>query len=212
MREGERTPRPVLLLLNGAPGAGKSTLAAMVAAERPMALALDLDAIKHSLGGWDHDVTAAGSQARRLGVALIRQHLAEGHDVVLGQYLARTAFLEELEDIAAQCGATFVEAVLVLEPASLAGRLAARRASPDRPEQAENDRFVGPEDAEDLVRSIENVLQCRPAAHPVNARGSVEDTLEVLRQLLSAASAPEPRPAPADGSASRSGTPGPPRR
>ena len=43
---------PTLLLLNGAPGSGKSTLAALLTAERPGALALDIDAIKHSLGRW----------------------------------------------------------------------------------------------------------------------------------------------------------------
>ncbi|MCT1910641.1 ATP-binding protein [Brachybacterium paraconglomeratum] len=42
---------PVLLLLNGAPGSGKSTLAA----RRPLALALDVDQLKHSLAGWEED-------------------------------------------------------------------------------------------------------------------------------------------------------------
>lgn len=177
-------PRPpTLLLLNGAPGSGKSTLAALLAAERPLALALDLDTIKHSLGDWDQDLQASGLQTRRLAIAMIRQHLADGHDVVLGQYLARTAFLEELERVATDGGARFVEAALILDEGALTQRLTARRQAPDRPEQAANDRFVGPQDAAELVRSIEDVLMHRPSARRIDARGSRSSLLEVLRRL-----------------------------
>src|SRR5699024_7304091 len=106
---------PTLMLLNGAPGSGKSTLAVLLAAERPLALALDIDTIKHSLGRWGQGLQAAGLRARRLAVVMIRRHLADGHDVVIGQYLARTPFLGELEQLAADCGARFLEAALVLD-------------------------------------------------------------------------------------------------
>ncbi|MGP9745182.1 AAA family ATPase [Brachybacterium sp. AOP29-B2-41] len=175
---------PTLLLLNGAPGSGKSTLAALLTAERPGALALDIDAIKHSLGRWDEDLTASGLQARRLAVAMIRRYLADGHDVVLGQFLARTAFLEELEQLAADSAACFVEAALVLDETALAQRLAARRSAPDRPEQAANDPFVGPDDAADLVRALQDVLALRPGAHQIDARGSRGSALAALRALL----------------------------
>ncbi|MFC7458556.1 AAA family ATPase [Brachybacterium sp. GCM10030267] len=175
---------PTLMLIGGAPGSGKSTLASTLAAERPLALALDIDTIKHSLGDWERDPTAAGLQARRLAVAMIDRHLTDGYDVVLGQYLARTAFLEELESLAAARGARFIEAVLVLDESTLARRLAGRRERPDRPEHTVNDRFVGPADAGDLVRSIDQVLALRPGAHRVDACGSPEETAAVLRRLL----------------------------
>src|SRR5699024_10735043 len=163
-----------LMLLGGAPGSGKSTLAARLAEERPLALALDIDVLKHSLGGWDEDLTRSGLQARRLAAAMIGQHLADGHDVLLGQYLARTSFIEQL---AADHGARFVEVVLVLEERTLAQRLQERRERPDRPEQTRNDRFVGPDQAGELVDSIEDVLAKRPAARRVDASGSIADTL-----------------------------------
>ncbi|MGO1977462.1 AAA family ATPase [Brachybacterium tyrofermentans] len=175
---------PALVLLNGAPGSGKSTLAALLAAQRPLALALDIDTLKHALGGWDEDLQASGLQARRLAVALIRQHLADGYDVILGQYLARTAFLEELEQLAADCGARFVEVALILDEVTLAQRLGDRRERPDRPEQALNDRFVGPDDAGELVRSIQDVLQDRPNARLVEASRERAKIIEVLRELL----------------------------
>jgi len=181
---GDADLSPRLVLLNGAPGSGKSTLAALLAAQTPLALALDIDTLKHSLGEWDQDLSASGLQARRLAVSLIRQHLADGHDVVLGQYLARTPFLEELEQLAADCGARFIEVALILDEATLAQRLSSRREHPDRPEQARNDRFVGPDDAAELVRSIDEVLKHRPSARRVDASRTRSHIVEELGELL----------------------------
>lgn len=180
------TTRPLLVLLNGAPGSGKSTIAARLAARAPLALALDIDLLKHSLGGWDLDLQASGLQARRLALALARQHLEDGRDVVIGQYLARTAFLEQLEHLAAESGASFVEAALLLNAETLARRLDARRQAPDRPEQAANDRLVGPEDAPELVASIDQVLAARPSARRIDARRGIEDVVRELEAHLAA--------------------------
>ena len=185
-RMGRRRRTPTLTLLNGAPGSGKSTLAALLAEERPLAFALDIDTIKHALGGWDEDLTRSGLQARRLATAMIGQHLADGHDVVLGQYLARTPFLEELEQLAAAHEARFVEVALILDEQTLARRLQSRRDRPDRPEQSRNDRLVSPGQAGELIRSIEEVLTMRPAARRADASGSIEETLASVRALLAA--------------------------
>jgi adenylate kinase family enzyme len=55
-----------LVLINGTPGSGKSTVAAALADRVPMMLALDVDGIKHALGRWEDDATAAGHHARWL--------------------------------------------------------------------------------------------------------------------------------------------------
>ena len=175
---------PTLLLVNGAPGSGKSTVAFLVAEQRPLALALDIDTIKHALGQWRADPHRSGLQARRLALAVIRQHLADGHDVVVGQYLARPEFIAELEGTAAALGARFVETVLVLDAVTLAGRLARRGAAPDRPEHAINNDLVAPADAEHLVASITTMLGLRPRARRIDASGSVADTVEAVRRTL----------------------------
>lgn len=185
---------PVLLLLNGAPGSGKSTLAARLAARRPLALALDVDQLKHSLGGWEEDLQAAGLQARRLALALAGRHLADGHDVLIGQYLARPAFLEQLEQLAAGCGARFVEAALVADAATLAERLAARRAAPDRPEQAANDRHVGPADAVAHAEALAALLEDRPSAHRLDAARPRDELLAALGSILDAPESPQEHP------------------
>ena len=52
----------VLLLINGAPGVGKSTLAQRYAEEHPLALVIDIDAIRAQLGQW---AKVEGVEARR---------------------------------------------------------------------------------------------------------------------------------------------------
>lgn len=76
-----------LVLINGAPGSGKSTIAQALAQDRAMTLALDVDGIKHSLGRWEEDPLASGLHARRLTLALAGEQLQAGFDVVIGQYL-----------------------------------------------------------------------------------------------------------------------------
>jgi predicted kinase len=173
-----------LVLINGAPGSGKSSLAAALAADQPLTLALDVDAIKHSLGHWQDDLLASGLHARRLALAVAREQLGTGYDVVISQYLARTDFIEELERLAAEVDVGFLEIVLDLSAPALAGRLATRSASPTRPEHQVNNRLVGPDDAADLVASLEGLRRSRPRAVWVDAAGSLTATLDLLRGLL----------------------------
>jgi predicted kinase len=173
-----------LVLINGAPGSGKSTLAAALAHDAPLALALDVDVIKHSLGHWGDDLLASGLHARRLSLALAREQLSAGYDVVIGQYLARTPFIEDLEGLAAEVDARFSEVVLDLDAAALADRLEDRSRTPSRPEHAANDDLVGPGDAERLVESLAGLHEARPNAVWIDARGSLPSTLELLRAAL----------------------------
>lgn len=173
-----------LVLLNGAPGVGKSTLALRLAQDLPLTLALDVDTLKHALGQWDCDPHTAGLQARRLALALAAEHLRGGHDVVVGQYLAKVAFIEQLEQLARDLGAAFVDIVLELDAGPLAERLAARTAMPDRPEHRVNARLVAPSDAPALVASVRGLRLERPAAITVDASGDVEQVLARLRTAL----------------------------
>ncbi len=176
----------VLVLINGAPGSGKSTIAHRVAQRRPMALALDIDGIKHNLGQWDADTNASGLQARSLALAVAQQHLLDGHDVIIGQYLARVGFIEELEELAARCSARFVEILLDLDPSVLRQRLAERRCNPDRPEHAINNAFVAPTDAEQLIASLATVTKARPRVIMVNAAAPADRVTALVEEIVAA--------------------------
>lgn len=101
---------PRLILLNGPPGIGKSTLARRYAADHPPALALDVDRVRDLIGG---DLATAGVLARDIAVAAARTHLSSGHDVVIPQYLGRLPFVERLARLAAELGVPFHEVVLL---------------------------------------------------------------------------------------------------
>jgi predicted kinase len=180
-----------LVLINGAPGSGKSTLADALAGDQPMALALDVDVLKHSLGHWGDDLLASGLHARRLSLALAREQLGAGYDVIMGQYLARTAFIEDLERLAAELDARFSEFVLDLDAAALATRLEDRSRTPTRREHVANDDLVGPGDAARLVESLAGLREARPSAVWIDARGSLSSTLQALRAAVSSGGAPE---------------------
>jgi predicted kinase len=174
----------MLVLLNGAPGVGKSSLADLLVRQRPMMLALDIDGIKHALGRWDDDAGSAGRHARRLAVAVIREHLAAGYDVALAQYLARADFIDELQQVSADSGAQFIELILVVDASVLDRRLHQRQAHPDRPEHAINNGLVGPADASRLAGSIDAISELHPQGTRVDASGSLTDTLALVMAIL----------------------------
>jgi predicted kinase len=104
---------PRLIVLNGPPGCGKSTLARRYVEDHPLALNLDIDRVRDLIGAWRIEPHAAGLLARAVALAAARTHLAAGHDVVIPQFLGRPTFLEQVTELAAETGATFHEIVLL---------------------------------------------------------------------------------------------------
>ena len=149
-----------------------------------MTLALDVDALKHALGRWRDDPIASGLHARRLALAIAREHLRAGWDVVVGQYLARTDFIEQLERLCAESEAMFVEIVLDLSSSELAARLASRAAAPSRIEHPVNNQLVVPDDAQHFIESLRGLRETRPNAIWVAAQGTVAETLDRLRTVV----------------------------
>ena len=118
---------PRLILLNGPPAIGKSTLAQLFTDDHPLTLNLDIDALRAWLGRWDqHDESKA--IARELAKGLARAHLAAGRDVVVPQLLLRDEVIQQFRDLATEVGAGFVEVVLLGPRAEAVARFNRRRA------------------------------------------------------------------------------------
>ncbi len=180
-----------LLLLNGAPCSGKSTLARRYADDHPLALALDVDVLRSMLGGWLEQPAASGLAARALALAAARTHLAAGHDVVVPQLLARPDFIEQLERLAGEVGVPFVEVVVqvAVEEMLLRFRERSRRAArQEHVDAAELVRRAGGEAG--LVATharLAALVATRPRAHLVGGHGAtVETTFSRLLDFVAA--------------------------
>lgn len=115
-----------LLLVNGPPAVGKSTLARRYLDDHPFALLVEVDALRTALGRWaEHDESR--QTARTLALALVEAQLGLGFDVVLPQFLGRLELIETLAGVAARHSAHFVEVVLVAEKEEVVRRFQARR-------------------------------------------------------------------------------------
>lgn len=169
---------PRLVLLNGAPGIGKSTLAARYVAGHPLALNLDVDLVRSLLGGWTQTPGDAGLAARRLALAMAASHLAEGLDVLVPQYVARDRFVDALQGLASG-RATFHHVLLRAEPAVARRRLAGRPDSGIR--EPLDDVAFG-----ELADRLDSFTATRPEVVALAADPDVETVHTRLQQLLDA--------------------------
>ena len=183
-------PRPRLVVLNGPPGIGKSTLARRYADEHPLALRLDVDDVRRMLGCAAAHDRAAGDHARTLALAMARAHLAQGRDVVVPQFLAREPFLLALSDVAGATGAAFVEIVLMDSKPNALARFAARAGDADlAAHHAEAvARAGGPEALANLYDALLALVASRPDAVVVETRAGGVD--EAYRRVLDIVTAP----------------------
>lgn len=181
-----------LILLNGPPASGKSTLAERLVDLRPMALDLDIDVVRGHLGGWSDQPHQAGIAARALAISMIDTHLRAGYDVVVPQLLARPEFIEQLERSAREAGARFVEIALDITRAVAVSAFDERRRVPTRPTHRDAthlvDRAANAGSADPIAEmfdALQLLLNARPDCHRIDApRGDVDGTLaEILRTL-----------------------------
>ncbi|GAB2469184.1 AAA family ATPase [Jatrophihabitans fulvus] len=180
---------PRLIVLNGPPAAGKSTVAQRYVAEHPMALNLEIDAVRRLLGAWLDDPHAAGMRARSLALDMARNHLAAGHDVVVPQYLGRTDFLVALQRVAGETGASWHEFVLLDTKDVMRDRFLARTAAglepAHRDAQVILDRVGGIPQLEAMYDRLLLVVGSRETAAVVPAReGAVDETYAAVLARL----------------------------
>lgn len=176
---------PNLIVLNGPPACGKSTLARMYADDHPLTLNLDIDRIRGLLGAWRDDAATAGVLARALASSAARTHLTAGYDVIVPQFLGRAAFLEQLEQLAEQVSAEFHEIVLLDTLENVLRRFAERSRAAAEPEHVEAyeqlERSGGPGQLAAMYDRLVTLIATRPRAKVVHIRaGRIREAYQGL--------------------------------
>ncbi|MBI4935654.1 MAG: AAA family ATPase [Actinobacteria bacterium] len=180
---------PTLILLNGPPSSGKSTLAARLVATRPLMLDLDVDVVRGMLGAWIDQPHDAGLAARRLALAMAGTHLAAGHDVVVPQFIARDTFIIELETVARDAGARFVEIALLASRDDTLRWFSERSAAPENQQHRDALQLVERSGGSDALGESHDrfgeFLDTRPNARRITViRGDLEATLRLVETAI----------------------------
>jgi predicted kinase len=186
-----------LIMLNGPPAIGKSTIAARYVDDHPLALDLDLDRIRSLLGRWREDRTAAGLATRVIGLAAARAHLRSGHDVIVPQLLTRPELLDAMAEVADQTGAEFIEIALLDSADSSLRRFAERTERGTDPVHVEIGAIVAADGGEEVLRSYHDRLVAfltdRPHAIVIESvDGDEEATYRRVLAVLMSDPVPDP--------------------
>ncbi len=178
----------LLIHLNGLPGVGKSTVARLYADGHLLALNLDVDLLRRSLGQWREHPTDAGLQARRLAVTAIEAQLREGLDVVVPQFVVQPRFLIDLEEVAAAAGSRFVEVLLTASLSTVKRRFQHRTDRAVDPQHVEAAEMMGNKSSDGALdgmnRDLETFLLGRDPLVLVTEGLTSEQTYQLMMRSL----------------------------
>jgi hypothetical protein len=145
--------------------------------------------LRMTLPDWEDDGTTR-LVARDLAGAAVIESLGAGRDVVLPQYLGRLGFVVVLEDLARDHGATFVEVILAMDPATAIDRFRARRRAMAERGERHPELDIADADVEpfivDAVERLTRMPTARPGSQviPVAAETSEDDVFGRLLAIL----------------------------
>jgi predicted kinase len=178
-----------LILLNGPPASGKSTIARRWIMGRPLALNLEIDVVRGLLGAWVETAPQSGIAACRLAIAMATTHLADGHDVIVPQFLAEEQFIVELAATARAAGARFTEIALIVGRDETLRAFTSRSAAPDNQQHRDArellERSGGIDALGEMHDMFMQLLETRPDTRRIDVvPGGVESTYALVESVI----------------------------
>ena len=181
--------KPKLIIINGALGVGKTTLAERYASKHPLTLQIDIDEVRRKMSFWREEKEMSGMLSKQIACEMARTHLLYLHDVVVSQIFIQSEHLEKLEAIAQACGADFHEFLLFIPREEAITRFVKRGQTAGYPDGFRPGGLV------DLGGREKKVLQMyddmmtmiarRPGTRVIAAQeGEIEATYRALRENL----------------------------
>lgn len=179
-------PAGSLLLLNGPPGIGKSTVAKRLSSGRPLSLCLDIDMLRRSLGQWMDHPEQSGALARDLALAAVDRLLRRGHGVVVPQFLGRLPFVERLEQLADEIGAPFDHVVLMDDERAAYSRFFGRVDAADATDQHREAAAMAGSEAgfAGMFSALLAVVEARDVVVVPSVEGDVVETLAEVQAAV----------------------------
>lgn len=180
-----------LILLNGPPGIGKSTLAERYVDKHPGVLNLDIDRIARLIGGFRADFSIAITMARTLALDMASSHLQRGHDVIVPQFIGRVSELERFELGAADAGSSVSHVVLMDTLESSLSRFALRRTTTRDGELASLPAYVervgGDATLTRMYDGLADVVRARLTSVLITSEdGAIDQTYQLVATELAA--------------------------
>ena len=177
-----------LILLNGPPGVGKSTIARRLRDDRPLSLLVDFDELWLLIGDWQHHGGDGQELAIAAGLAMARAHLAAGYDVVAPQLAIAQDFFDVIDAIVAETASTCHEIVLTGHPERVAAQFRQRRAERTQAGESDVSTNISDDRIDEVIAWATGELNARAATRPhltvISTDGGVDATYARVREAV----------------------------